>query len=75
MDAVTFTGSHMYMAPEMFQKGGQTSKLDVWSLFITILWTLDTGGFCQRSNQFKSIKDVQEMVLHIASNIDAVSKI
>jgi serine/threonine protein kinase len=75
VDAATFTGSRMYMAPEMFRKRGQTSKLDVWSLFVTILWTLDTGGFRQKSSQFKSIEDVQETVLFVASNIDSVSKI
>ena len=75
VDAATFAGSRMYMAPEMFRKGGQTSKLDVWSLFVTMLWALDAGGFRQRSNQFKSVEDVQEAVLHAASNIDTVSKI
>jgi serine/threonine protein kinase len=75
VDAATFTGSRMYMAPEMFRKGGQTSKLDVWSLFVTMLWTLDAGGFRQRSNQFESVEDVQEAVLHAASNVDSVSKI
>jgi serine/threonine protein kinase len=75
VDAATFAGSCMYMAPEMFRKGSQTSKLDVWSLFVTMLWTLDAEGFRQRSNQFESVEDVQEAVLHAASNVDTVSKI
>jgi serine/threonine protein kinase len=75
VDAVTFAGSCMYMAPEMFRKGGQTSKLDVWSLFVTMLWTLDTGGFRQKSNRFKSVEDAQETVLYAASNVDTVAKI
>ena len=75
VDAATFAGSRMYMAPEMFRKGGQTSKLDVWSLFVTMLWTLDAGGFRQRSNQFKSVEDAQEAVLHVALNVNTVSKI
>jgi serine/threonine protein kinase len=74
-DAATFAGSYMYMAPEMFRKGGQTSKLDVWSLFVAMLWTLDVGGFRQRSNQFKSVEDAQEAVLFAASAMDTVSKI
>jgi serine/threonine protein kinase len=73
--AATMAGSGLYMAPEMFQEGYQTSKLDVWSLFVTMLWTLDAGGFRQRSNRFQSIDDVQEAVLHAASNIESVSKI
>ncbi|KAF4632615.1 hypothetical protein G7Y89_g5511 [Cudoniella acicularis] len=40
-----------------------------------MLWTLDAGGFRQRSNQFESVEDVQEAVLHAASNVDSVSKI
>jgi hypothetical protein len=40
-----------------------------------MLWTLDVGGFRQRSNQFKSVEDAQEAVLHAASNVDTVSKI
>lgn len=34
LDAAAFAGSRMYMAPEMFRQGGQTSKLDVWPLFV-----------------------------------------
>ena len=75
MDAATFAGSRMYMAPEMFRRGGQTSKLDVWSLFVTMLWTLDVRGFRQKSNQFKSVEDAQEAALHVAANVDTVSRI
>jgi hypothetical protein len=58
----------------MFRKGGQTSKLDVWSLFVTMLWTLDVGGFRQKSYQFQSVEDAQEAVLFAASKGD-ISKI
>jgi serine/threonine protein kinase len=74
VDATTFAGSRPYMAPEMFRKGGQTSKLDVWSLFVTMLWTLDVGEFRQRCNQFKSVDDLQDAV-SAASKVDTVSKI
>jgi serine/threonine protein kinase len=75
VDAATFAGTRLYMAPEMFRKGGQTSKLDVWSLFVTMLWTLDVGGFRQMSNQFESPENAQEAVLFAASNHDHISKI
>ncbi|KAI9674019.1 MAG: hypothetical protein M1829_003862 [Trizodia sp. TS-e1964] len=75
VEAVAFAGTHLYMAPEMFFKGGQASKLDVWSFFVTILWTLNFGGFSQMSNRFKSIGDVQEAVLLGASSQDSISKI
>jgi serine/threonine protein kinase len=29
VNAMTYAGSELYMAPEMFRKGGQTFKLDV----------------------------------------------
>ena len=53
INAATFTGTRLYMAPEMFREGDQTHKVDVWSLFVTMLWTLDAGEFRQMSNQFK----------------------
>jgi hypothetical protein len=37
-----------------------------------MLWTLDAGGFRQRSNQFESVEDVQEAVLYAASNANTV---
>ncbi len=70
VDATTFAGSKLYMAPEMFRKGGQTFKLDVWSLFVTMLWTLDVGGFRHRWHQFESAEDAQEAVLLAASEGD-----
>ena len=39
----TFTRSLLYMAPEIFQKGNQISKTDIWSFFITLLWILNKG--------------------------------
>ena len=74
VEATTYAGPEIYMAPEMFRKGGQTSKLDVWSLFVTMLRTLDVGGFRQKSYQFQSVEDAQEAVLFAASKGD-ISKI
>ena len=73
--AASFVGSLTYMAPEMFGGGEQTHKVDIWSLFVTMLWTLDAEGFRQKSNRFVTIADVQEAVLSAASNVDRVSKI
>ncbi|KAG5801200.1 hypothetical protein H9Q71_014218 [Fusarium xylarioides] len=70
--AATFAGSPLYMAPEMFQRGGQTHKVDVWSLYVTMLWTLDVRGFRRRSDGFRSVEDAQKAVLSAA---DAVSNI
>ena len=72
--AASTVGTYLYMAPEMFQKGMQTPKADVWSLFVTMLWTPNIGEFRDRSNQFKSCEDVWEAVSS-ASNMAPVSKI
>lgn len=75
VDATTFAGSRLYMPPEIFREGYQTHKVDVWSLFVTMLWTLDAGDFRSRSNQFQYDAEVQRAVLSAASNVSAVSKI
>ena len=74
VDATTFAGSPLYIAPEMWREGEQTNKVDVWSLFVTMLWTLNIGGF-RHSDQFRNYRQVQRAVLSAASNVDSVSKI
>ncbi|EXJ96340.1 hypothetical protein A1O1_01466 [Capronia coronata CBS 617.96] len=59
----------------MFQKVMQTDKVDVWALFVTMLWTLDLGEFRQNSKSLKSPGEAHVMILSMASNEDAVSKI
>jgi serine/threonine protein kinase len=75
IDAKSQVGSELYMALEMLGEGDKTSKVDVWSLFVTMLWTLDAGGFRWKSNQFSSAEGVQEAVLPAASSVKSVSKI
>ena len=75
VDATTFAGSRLYMAPEMFQEGKQTHKVDVWSLFVTMLWTLDVGEFRRRSHLFKTDAEVQRTVLSAATGVNSVSAI
>lgn len=74
IDAATFVGTYLYMAPEMHQEGDQTDKVDVWSLFVTMMWVLDAGGFRQRPNRFKNVAEVQRAVLSAASNVDSVQR-
>ncbi|RYC58802.1 hypothetical protein CHU98_g7407 [Xylaria longipes] len=40
--ASSISGTPLFMAPELLQRGEQTHKADVWSLFVTMLWTM--GG-------------------------------
>ncbi|WEW57729.1 hypothetical protein PRK78_003196 [Emydomyces testavorans] len=60
------------MASEMHQTGGQTPKVDVWSLFVTMLWILEIQF---RRCQFQTAQDAQAAVLFAAANMDIVSKI
>lgn len=41
----TFVGTPWYRAPEVMKDGIQSPKMDVWSLFVTIAWSLDVNGF------------------------------
>ncbi|KAF2022282.1 kinase-like protein [Aaosphaeria arxii CBS 175.79] len=54
VDPASFAGSRIFMAPEMFQGGSNTTKLDIWSLFVTMMWTLDTQGFRQNQTYYQS---------------------
>lgn len=78
LHAGPFAGSTLYMAPEAFGRGFQTSKMDIWSLFVTMLWTTDAGQFRQHFSGFKTAHDVQEAVLHAATattTLPPISKI
>jgi len=59
----------------MFRGGDQTQKVDVYSLFVTMLWVFDAGELCQGSKEFKTFAQVHRAVSSAASNVDSVSKI
>lgn len=46
-DAQTRVGSGIYMAPELDNepRAAQSSKMDVWSLFVTLTYAMDVAGF------------------------------
>lgn len=46
-NARTCVGSPIYMAPEVLEDKGiaQSSKVDVWSLFVTLAYALDVNGY------------------------------
>ena len=73
VDAAPVAGSRLYMAPEMFVGGVQTSKVGVWSLFVTMMWTLDTEDFRQKSNRFMTNEGVRQAVASATSNATLVS--
>ncbi|KAI1127058.1 kinase-like protein, partial [Nemania abortiva] len=71
--ARTIAGSLLFMAPEFFSNEVQlkTHKVDVWSLYVTILWTLDLGQL--RTDPNKPIELAREAILQIAKGQSNVS--
>ncbi|EFY84639.1 calcium/calmodulin-dependent protein kinase [Metarhizium acridum CQMa 102] len=63
-DAQTFAGSGIYMAPELDNgpQWPQTPKMDVWSLFVTLTYAMNVGGFREKPLHTTAlrIKAVQE---------------
>ncbi|MCJ1431849.1 hypothetical protein MMC27_001204 [Xylographa pallens] len=62
--AVTYAGTETFMAPEVLQKTGQnqTTKVDVWSLWATIVWGDDMEGF-----RTKRLEDAGQAIAAIAA--------
>ena len=58
----TSIGTPLYSAPEVNQPGLQTTKVDVWSLFVTVMWILNTEEFHAKEHQFKSSAEVYDTV-------------
>ncbi|KLJ10845.1 hypothetical protein EMPG_09859 [Blastomyces silverae] len=73
--ARTVIGTQIYMAPEVALGGEQTPKADVWSLFVTMVWTLNCQGFREKSRQFLSNADIYKAIDSIAANEQRVSDI
>jgi serine/threonine protein kinase len=67
INAATQLGTPPYMASEIFESGYQTYKIDVWSLFVTMIWLLDAGRFRQDSDKFKNILQIRQAVVSAAS--------
>lgn len=74
VEAVTFAGTPIFMAPEFFQGLGQTHKADVWSLFVTVLWTLDLNGFRKNSEKYSSIQDVHRDIFNASLYVDIIQE-
>lgn len=71
INATSWSGTLTYMAPEVSQPGQlQTHKLDVWSLYVTILWTYDISGFRQLS---ENTPITVQTILSLASEDTIVS--
>ncbi|EDN07296.1 predicted protein [Histoplasma mississippiense (nom. inval.)] len=72
--AESAVGTLLYMAPEIFYETEQTHKVDVWSLFVTMLWTLDTG-FRQICGSFNGVGEIHQAISLAASQLPTVARI
>jgi serine/threonine protein kinase len=57
-------GTYLFMAPEIIhQQGKQTPKVDVWSLYVTVLWTLNISNIRRQSGRFEALMAAQQAIL------------
>ncbi|KAI1348384.1 kinase-like domain-containing protein [Xylaria sp. FL0043] len=70
--ADTYVGTPVYMAPEIYYGRRQTHKVDVWSLFVTMLWTLDVNDFRQALNKWKKYEQICKAVLSRVNEVEDV---
>ena len=64
--AKTTCGTPLYMAPEMYsEKGPQTSKMDVWSLFATLISVTGAAGFSEEIDSYQQALEL----LRTAANL------
>ncbi|KAK0642929.1 kinase-like domain-containing protein [Cercophora newfieldiana] len=50
--ARTVAGTEPFMAPEVFHRQPQSTKVDIWSLFATFIWIHNTEEFRNRCPQY-----------------------
>ncbi|KAK5661352.1 hypothetical protein OQA88_11248 [Cercophora sp. LCS_1] len=52
--ARTVAGTEIFMAPEIYYRQKQTFKVDIWSLFATVVWVKNTNGFRATCGQYRT---------------------
>ncbi|KAL8913320.1 MAG: hypothetical protein Q9172_007308 [Xanthocarpia lactea] len=69
IEARSQVGTQYYMAPEIYDPDGyQTHKIDVWSLFVTMMWTLDVDGCRQNTKPYRNVRDFWSVVERTAAD-------
>ena len=66
VDAVSYVESPLYMAPEVLQYGTQTPQMDVWSLIVTIVWTMDLHKFRSEAGRLRSLSHIHKAIVKMA---------
>ncbi|KAI0548152.1 kinase-like domain-containing protein [Xylaria curta] len=60
--AETMCGTGYYIAPEFHRSGEQTPKADIWSLFVTLLWTSGNLDFRLLGNTPKTMEELYSAI-------------
>lgn len=63
--AQTVAGTEPFMAPEVFLRQSQSTKVDIWSLFATFVWINNTAGFRNSCSRYGA-QDIHEWLARIA---------
>ena len=73
--AKTYCGSPLFMAPEMyFSEGPQTAKMDVWSLFATLMVVTETAGFNEQIDSYDRVLELIRDAATIHHNLSPMAR-
>lgn len=62
-----YYGTPIFMAPEVIYGDIQTAKLDVWSLYVSMVWVLDDQGFREKCLQLEINRGAERLFQGISN--------
>ncbi|KAK3311982.1 kinase-like domain-containing protein [Apodospora peruviana] len=65
LKARTVAGTEPFMAPEVYHRQAQTTKVDIWSLFSTVVWVRNTSNFRNLCGKYGA-KDIHSWLVSIS---------
>ncbi|KAI1270259.1 kinase-like protein [Xylariaceae sp. FL1019] len=73
--AQVLIGTLLYIAPEILRGQRQTHKADVWSLYVTILWTSNVRNFREESPELEGNLDhLHEFIQSCAGDVKEIQE-